>query len=233
MKITWLGHAGFRIETGGEVLLLDPWLRGNPSFDEARFDEAIAGATHVLITHGHFDHSANAVEIAKATGAPLVGIFDWISWMTESEGVEGIGFNKGGTVHLGGVAVTMVNAVHSSSTGGPNGQPVYTGCESGFMIAAGGVTLYVAGDTDVMADMALFQELHAPTHAILPIGGHFTMDAQRAAFAAKKFFAFEGVIPSHYRTFPLLAQSAEAFTRLMEPVPVHAPDVMESVTLAR
>ena len=153
--------------------------------------------------------------------------------MTESEGVEGIGFNKGGTVHLGGVAVTMVNAVHSSSTGGPNGQPVYTGCESGFMIAAGGVTLYVAGDTDVMADMALFQELHAPTHAILPVGGHFTMDAQRAAFAAKKFFAFEGVIPSHYRTFPLLAQSAEAFTRLMEPVPVHAPDVMECVTLAR
>ena len=232
MKLTWLGHAGFRIETGDQVLLLDPWLRGNPSFDESRFDEAIEGATHVLITHGHFDHTANAVEISKATGAPLVGIFDWISWMSESEGVEGIGFNKGGTVELGDTAVTMVNAVHSSSTGGPNGQPVYTGCESGFMIRSGGVTLYVAGDTDVMADMALFQELHAPTHAILPIGGHFTMDATRAAFAAKKFFDFKGVVPCHYATFPLLAQTAEEFTRLMDPVPVHAPGVMESITLS-
>ena len=126
------------------------------------------------------------------------------------------------------MAVTMVNAVHSSSTGGPQGQPVYTGCESGYVIAAGDVTLYVAGDTDVMADMALFQELHAPTHAILPIGGHFTMDARRAAFAAKKFFDFKAVIPSHYRTFPLLAQSADEFRRLMDPVPVLAPEVMES-----
>jgi len=231
MKITWLGHAGFRIEAGDQVVLLDPWLRGNPAFDEARFDEAIAGATHVLITHGHFDHTATAVEIARATGAPLVGIFDWITWMGESEGVEGLGFNKGGTVALGDMAVTMVNAVHSSSTGGPQGQPIYTGCESGYVIAAGDVTLYVAGDTDVMADMALFQELHAPTHAILPIGGHFTMDARRAAFAAKKFFDFKAVIPSHYRTFPLLAQSADEFRGLMDPVPVLAPEVMESVRL--
>jgi len=231
MKITWLGHAGFRIEAGDQVLLLDPWLRGNPSFDEDHFDAAIEGATHVLITHGHFDHTANAVEISKATGAPLVGIFDWITWMTESEGVEGIGFNKGGTVYLDDVEVTMVNAVHSSSTGGPNGQPVYTGCESGFMIKAGKVTLYVAGDTDVMADMELFHELHAPTHAILPIGGHFTMDASRAAFAAHRFFDFKAVIPSHYRTFPLLAQSPVEFRKLMEPVEVHAPDVMGSVVL--
>ncbi len=231
MKITWHGHASFRIETAGRTILLDPWLKGNPSFDDANYDAAIAGATDILVTHGHGDHASEAAEIAKATGAPVIGIYDWVSWVTTAEGVEGVGFNKGGTVALGDVKVTMVNAVHSSSAAGPNGQPIYAGCESGYMIASEGKTLYVAGDTDVMADMALFQELHAPTHAILPIGGHFTMDAERAAFAAKKFFDFQGVIPSHYATFPLLAQSAEDFVRLMDPVPVHAPEVMGSVEL--
>ncbi|MGF1502657.1 MAG: metal-dependent hydrolase [Paracoccaceae bacterium] len=232
MKITWHGHASFRIEAADRVVLLDPWLRGNPSFDEARFDEAIAGATDILVTHGHGDHAGNAAEIAKATGAPVVGIYDWVSWMTGREGIEGVGMNKGGTVRLGAqLAVTMVNAVHSSSAAGPEGQPIYTGAEAGYMLSDGRVTLYIAGDTDVMADMAVFAELHRPSHAILPIGGHFTMDAERAAFAAKKFFDFQGVIPAHYKTFPLLAQSAEPFRDLIAPVPVHVLEVMESVTL--
>ena len=93
MKIIWLGHSGFRIETGDQVLLVDPWLRGNPSFDEARFDEAIAGATHILVSHGHGDHSSGAAEIARATGAPVVGIYDWATWVGETEGIEVIGFN--------------------------------------------------------------------------------------------------------------------------------------------
>ena len=109
MKFTWLGHSGFRIEIGGQVLHLDPWLRGNPVFDEENFDAAIEGATHVLLTHGHFDHASNAGEISKKTGAPVVGVFDLVSWLSESEGVEVVGFNKGGTVDLGGVAVTLVH----------------------------------------------------------------------------------------------------------------------------
>lgn len=231
MKITWLGHAGFRIETAGKVLLLDPWLRGNPTFDEGRFDEAVEGASHILITHGHGDHASNAAEIARKTGATIVGIYDWTSWISATESVEAIGMNKGGTVDLDGVKVTMVNATHSSSAAGPDGVPVYTGTESGFIIADGAVTLYVMGDTDVMADMAIFQDLHQPTHAIVPIGGHFTMDAERAAYACRKFFNFKGVVVSHYRTFPLLAQSAEEFTRLVAPLKVHAPEVMESVEI--
>jgi L-ascorbate metabolism protein UlaG (beta-lactamase superfamily) len=99
------------------------------------------------------------------------------------------------------------------------------------MVAHGGRTLYIAGDTDVMADMGVFAELHAPDYAILPIGGHFTMDARRAAYAAKKFFDLKAVIPSHYRTFPLLAQSADDFARLMAPVRVEAPEVMGTVVL--
>jgi L-ascorbate metabolism protein UlaG (beta-lactamase superfamily) len=232
MRITWLGHASFRIEAGNQVLLLDPWLEGNPSFDPGRRAEAIRGVTHILVTHGHGDHAADAPGISRETGAPVVGIYDWVSWVSQRDGLEGgIGMNKGGTVRLGDVEVTMVNATHSSSVAGEGGRPVYAGHEAGYMIAHGGRTLYAAGDTDVMADMAVFQELHRPDWGILPIGGHFTMDARRAAFAAKKFFNFKAVIPCHYRTFPLLAQSAEEFRRLMAPVRVEAPDVMETVVL--
>ncbi|MFQ5566052.1 MAG: metal-dependent hydrolase [Paracoccaceae bacterium] len=232
MKITWLGHASFRIEVGNQVLLLDPWLVGNPSFDEANRAAAIEGTTHILVTHGHGDHAADAPGISKETGAPVVGIYDWVSWVSERDGLEGaIGMNKGGTVILGNVAVTMVNATHSSSVASDGGMPIYAGCESGFMVAHGGRTLYIAGDTDVMADMGVFAELHRPEYAILPIGGYFTMDARRAAYAAKTFFDFKAVIPCHYATFPLLAQSADDFTRLMMPVRVEAPEVMGTVVL--
>ena len=231
MKITWLGHAGFRIEIAGQILLVDPWLRGNPSFDETRFDDAVAGATAVLVSHGHGDHANDAAEIARKTGATVYGIYDWTTWIAAKECIEAVGFNKGGTVAIGDVAVTMVNAVHSSSASGPDGAPIYAGTESGFMIAGAGETIYFAGDTDVMADMAVLQDLHKPTIGILPIGGHFTMDAARAAYACRKFFSFKAVIPCHYKTFPLLAQSADAFAEAIAPTPVHALDVMETAEL--
>ena len=226
--IQWLGHAGFRIETGGLVLLIDPWLHDNPTFDDKRFHEAIDGATHVLLTHGHFDHTADAAEILEKTGATFVGIFDLMSLI----GVEdGIGMNKGGTVALNdAVSVTMVHAVHSSSIT-VDDQRYYAGGEAGFMIRSGEETLYFAGDTDVFSDMALFEELHKPKIGILPIGGHFTMDAARAAFAAKKFFNFDTIIPCHYQTFPLLAQSAEPFATAAAPTRVVAPSVMEKVEI--
>ncbi len=207
MKITWLGHSSFRIDSGDATLLVDPWLRGNPMFDEAKFDEAVKGAGWVLVSHGHGDHASGAAEIARATGAKVVGIYDWTTWLAEAEKVEVIGFNKGGTVKLGPFAVTMVNAAHSSSIT-LDGQPVYAGHESGYMIEAEGRVIYFMGDTDVMADMALFEELHKPEIGIVPIGGHFTMDSKRAGFACRKFFNFKTIIPCHYRTFPLLAQSA-------------------------
>lgn len=226
MKIIWLGHSGFRIETGDQVLLVDPWLRGNPSFDEARFDEAIAGATHILVSHGHGDHSSGAAEIARATGAPVVGIYDWATWVGETEGIEVIGFNKGGTVKLGDVAVTMVAAAHSSSVT-VEGRPMYVGAEAGYMIEAEGKTIYFMGDTDVMADMAVFEELHQPEIGIVPVGGHFTMDVARAAFACRRFFDFKTVIPCHYKTFPLLAQSAADMD--VPGAEIREPVVMEAI----
>ena len=230
MKITWLGHSGFRIEIGDQALLVDPWLTGNPMFPEDRRDEAIRGVTHILITHGHFDHVNDALPVHRDTGAPLVGIFDLMSWYESRDGAQVVGFNKGGTVQLGDVAVTMVNATHSSSLGGDHG-PVYTGTESGFMIAGEGHVIYVSGDTDVMADMKLFNDLHAPDIGILCAGGHFTMDMKRAAYAARTFFDFRTVLPCHYRTFPVLEQSASALIEALPGVDVRAPEVLESVEI--
>ncbi|RBO53461.1 metal-dependent hydrolase [Rhodovulum sp. BSW8] len=230
MKITWLGHSGFRIEIEDQILLIDPWLVGNPMFPEERRAEAIGGATHVLVTHGHFDHVADTIAIARELSIPAVGIFDLMSWWESREGIAVIGFNKGGTVRLGNVAVTMVNATHSSSVQGPDG-PVYTGTESGFMIAGEGHVIYVSGDTDVMADMEIFNDLHAPDIGLLCAGGHFTMDMKRAAYAARTFFHFKTVIPCHYRTFPILEQSAEALKQNLPGVRVIEPEVLVPIEL--
>lgn len=229
MKFTWFGHSGFRIEIGDQVLLLDPWLN-NPLFPREKHADAIAGATHILITHGHFDHIDGLPALAKECGVPVVGIFDLISHWEASAGIQGIGFNKGGTVMLGDVAVTMVNAVHSSSIGTDHG-PMYAGAEAGFVLTHDGRSVYVSGDTDVHMDMELVQALHAPEIGILCAGGHFTMDMARAAYAAKRFFEFKTVIPCHYKTFPLLEQSAERLIADLPGVDVIEPVVMEPITL--
>lgn len=230
MKIIWLGHGSFRIEIGDQILLVDPWLAGNPVFPEDRRGEAIAGATHVLITHGHHDHVTGVTDLARELGIKLVCKADLAAWWTETEGVACIGFNNGGTVALGNVNVTMVAASHSSSLPGPNG-PIYTGAEAGFMIEHGGRTIYLSGDTDVMADMAVFEELHKPEIGILSAGGHFTMDMKRAAFAARRFFNFKTVIPCHYKTFPLLEQSAQVLIDGLPGVDVIEPEVLEPIDL--
>lgn len=230
MRITWLGHSGFRIEIEDAVLLIDPWLTGNPMFPEARRAEAIAGATHVLITHGHGDHSGDALAIAREKSIPLVGIYDLVTWWGAQHGLDNIGFNKGGTVDLNGAKVTLVNACHSSSLPSPAG-PIYTGHEAGFMIAGEGHTLYISGDTDVMADMGVFNDLHAPDIGILSAGGYYTMDMRRAAYAAQKFFDFKTVIPCHYRTFPVLEQNADALKAALPGVAVIEPEVLVPISL--
>ncbi len=230
MKITWLGHSGFRIEIEQAVLLIDPWLDGNPMFPAQRRAEALAGATHVLLTHGHSDHSGSAVAICRETGLPLVGIYDLVTWWEAKEGIEAIGFNKGGTLSLGGARVTLVNACHSSSVPGPDG-PHAAGSEAGFMIAGEGETIYLSSDTDIMADMAWMADLHKPGIGILSAGGRYTMDMERAAYAARRFFAFHTVIPCHYRTFPQLEQNAAALRRGLPPgIRVIEPEVLEPIS---
>lgn len=225
MNIIWLGHSSFRIEIGNQVLLVDPWLTGNPMLPEDRHDEAVAGATHILVSHGHGDHSGDAVALSKKLSIPVVGIYDLMSWWEQKSGISVIGFNKGGTVQLGDVAVTMVNAVHSSSIATGEG-PVYAGHEAGFMIAGEEKTIYFSGDTDICMDMQLMEELHAPEIGILCAGGHYTMDMKRASYAAKKFFDFDKLIPCHYRTFPLLEQNADLMKAELPDVNVIEPEIL-------
>lgn len=229
MRLFWLGHSGFRIEIADQVLLVDPWL-DNPLFDAGRRAEAIRGATHILVSHAHGDHAGNAVPLARELGIPVVGIYDLVSFWEGKHGIEVVGFNRGGTVRLGEVAVTLVSAVHSSSFPGEDG-PVYGGAECGFMIAGEGRTIYFSGDTDVTMEMEIFEDLHHPEIGILCAGGHFTMDMRRAAYAAKRFFHFETVIPCHYRTFPLLAQEAGELAAALPGVRVIEPEVLEPIEL--
>lgn len=230
MKITWLGHSGFRIEIADQILLIDPWLTGNPSFPDSRRAEAITGATHILLTHCHGDHASEAAALSRELGIPVCGGHE-LQAILGADGAEAIGFGKGGTITLGGVKVTMVHAVHSASIDFGGGPPRAGGSEAGYMIAGEGHVIYVSGDTDVMADMGIFAELHAPDIGILCCGGHYTMDIERAAFAARKFFDFKMVLPCHYGTFPLLAQSAEPLAEALPEVDVRLPAVMEVVEI--
>ncbi|MDK3018148.1 metal-dependent hydrolase [Pseudodonghicola flavimaris] len=228
MKIIWLGHGSFRFETGTQVLLLDPWLTGNPMLPEDSHEAATQGATHILLTHAHFDHAADVIGLAKKLEVPLVGQFDLMSYWAEAEGIETIGFNKGGTVDLGGTRVSMVNAVHSSTLGTPEG-PRAGGTEAGFMIHAEGKTIYCSGDTDIMADMEWMGDYYKPEFGILSAGGHFTMDMAKVAYAAKRYFNFKTLIPAHYRTFPILEQSAAALVEALPGVDIVEPEVMQAI----
>lgn len=230
MKITWLGHSAFRIEIEDQVLLIDPWLDGNPAFPAARRGEAIEEATAILLTHGHGDHASVAASLSSEMGVPVCTIHE-LATRLGNEGVEVIGFGKGGTIALGRVRVTMVNATHSSSIDFKGGRPEYAGTAAGFMIAGEGHVIYLSGDTDVMADMGVFGELHNPDIGILCCGGHYTMDMERAAWAARKFFDFKVVIPCHYKTFPILAQSAQPLIDALPGIDVRTPAVMEAVEI--
>jgi L-ascorbate metabolism protein UlaG (beta-lactamase superfamily) len=230
MKITWLGHSGFRMEIGDQVLLLDPWLDGNPSFPQDRRAEATRGATALLLTHGHGDHASTAAAIAKEAGIPIACGHELAEGVFEPEGIEAIGFGKGGTITLGEVKVTMVNAVHSNSIDF-KGALGHAGSECGFMIEGEGRTVYVSGDTDVMMDMELFEDLHHPEIGILCCGGHYTMDQKRAAYAAKRFFNFRTVIPCHFGTFPILAQSTQELEDALPDVEVVEPKVLVPIRL--
>ncbi|MFM2354768.1 MAG: hypothetical protein RLZZ528_504 [Pseudomonadota bacterium] len=231
MKLTWLGHSGFRLEIERAVLLIDPWLLGNPMFPEARRAEATGGATHILLTHGHGDHAANALAIAREQSVPIACIHELSEWWNATTQVATIGFGKGGTIDVGGAKVTMVNAAHSSSTDYSGDRPVYAGSAAGYMIAGEGHTIYVSGDTDIMADMEWMGDYHNPDIGILSCGGHYTMDMDRAAYAARRYFRFRTVIPCHYRTFPLLAQSAQRLVDGLPGVRVIEPEVLVPLVL--
>ena len=230
MKITWLGHSGFKIEFASETILIDPWFNDNPTFPCDKIDLALDGVTHCLLSHAHDDHAKDAIVLAKERKIKLVGIYDYMSYLETQQNVECIGFNKGGTIQVGALEVTMVSASHSSSFQSEDGL-VYAGSEVGFMISGNGRTIYFSGDTDIMADMEWFEEVHKPEVGILSAGGYFTMNMERAAFAARKYFNFKTVIPCHYKTFPVLEQNAKNLIKGLPKTQVIEPVVLEPIQL--
>jgi len=230
MNIIWLGHGSFRIEIGGQVLLIDPWLTGNPMLAEDQHDAAVDGATHLILTHAHFDHVADMLPLSRKLKIPAVGQYDLMAYWEEHEHIATIGFNKGGTVMLGDVSLSMVPASHSSTFATDSG-PRTGGSEVGYVIGGEGHGSYISSDTAIMADMAWIGDCHKPEIGILSAGGHFTMDMKSAAYAAQRYFNFKTVIPCHYRTFPILEQSAEALVAGLPGVNVIEPQVMQAIEL--
>lgn len=227
MKITWLGHSAFRVETGAAVVLIDPFLKGNPTFEASgvSWDEVVAGVTHILITHGHGDHVGDSVEIAAKSGAKVVTNYDLCMWLAK-KGVSAFDpMNTGGTTDQGDFTVTLVRADHSAALVEMDvGYPL--GNANGIVLTPRqGPTLLHMGDTDVFSDMALIDELWKPEIGIVPIGDRFTMGARTAAFACKRYFKFKTVIPCHYGTFPIIAPDADAFVAEMGGQNVLVPEV--------
>jgi L-ascorbate metabolism protein UlaG (beta-lactamase superfamily) len=230
MKIIWLGHGSFRLEIEDQVLLIDPWLSTNPMMQGQDHAAAIADATQILVTHGHFDHTQDIIEISQKTGAPVSAMYELADYLIAQGAQEGMGFNMGGTIRFGAVQITMVPASHSSSMM-VDDKPMYAGTEAGFMITGEGKTIYVSGDTGIMADMDWMGDYHKPDIGILSAGGFYTMDMKQAAYAARRYFNFKTVIPCHYRTFPVLEQSAEALREGLSDVDIIEPQVMQPITL--
>lgn len=202
-KFTFLGHATVRCDLpGGEVLLIDPWVAGNPACPDAlkRFDRLDA----VLITHAHNDHMGDALALCKEhQPAKVVANYEIACWLEDHGVANCSGMAHGGTQEVLGLKVTMVPAIHSSGLLDGD-RLIYGGLAAGFVVRlAGGFTFYHAGDTALFSDMQLIGELWRPELAFLPIGDHFTMDPQQAARACR-YLGVRRVIPIHWGTFPVL-----------------------------
>ena len=202
IKLTWLGHATFRIETPEKnTVIIDPWIMGNPACPES--EKAVKKVDVVLVTHGHGDHIGDAVEICKTHNPVVVGIPEMCGWLGK-KGVKNLSeMNKGGTQTVKDIKVTMVHADHSC--GIQDGEAmVYGGEACGYVMEfSNGVKIYHAGDTNVFGDMAIIRELYAPKIAMIPIGDHYTMGPHEAAYACNLLKA-KTVIPMHFGTFPVL-----------------------------
>ncbi len=228
-SVTWLGHSTVLVTTPkGSNILIDPFIEQNPKFPrEFSFPEKI---DLILVTHAHFDHTADVVPMAKKYGAPVIATFELASYF-QSRGVENIiGMNIGGTCHHADVAVTQTEARHTSGIT-EDGKFFYGGVPTGYVIAIeNGPVLYHAGDTTVFSDMQLIRDLYAPEFGMLPIGDHFTMGPKAAALAVK-FLGLKQVLPIHFGTWPpLIGRPDHLIQQLNDPtIKVHVIEPGETV----
>ncbi len=213
----YYGHACFQLDDGKYKLLFDPFLTGNP---QATIKPEEVEADYILITHAHSDHVGDGYEILKRTGATAIGIPEIADF--GGENIKAVGMNLGGTLNLPFGFVRMVPALHSA--GVPGGVPC------GYVVGIGGKVIYFAGDTALFSDMKLIGERDKIDYAILPIGGHYTMDPVDAARAVE-FLGAKNVIPVHYNTWDIIKQEPEKFKALVKNAKVHIVKPGESLNL--
>jgi L-ascorbate metabolism protein UlaG (beta-lactamase superfamily) len=214
MEIKFHGQSCFELSDGDATLLVDPFLKPNNPVAVATADEV--EPTHIALSHGHADHIADAVGVAKRTGAHCVAMVELANWL-EGQGVEDVSDpNFGGAVSFDWGSIKLVPAWHTNTTPGSEEAPysaehgIVMGPAAGLVIKIGGKTVYHAGDTCLFGDMKLIAERDPIDIALLPIGGHYTMDRHDAVIAAE-FIGAGTVIPMHYDTFPPNETDAEAF----------------------
>ena len=200
MDITYIGHSAFQIKTDKGSILIDPYVQINPKYNwrEREF-------TDIFVTHGHSDHLGNAIEISKEKNVPITAVVEVASYCS-NEGAIAKGVNLGGWIEYPWGRAIFVPAYHSSSL--PNKE--YGGVAAGIILDIEGVRIYHAGDTALTGEMKTIKELYHPILAMLPIGGHYTMDAEHAAVAAD-WLGVKTVIPMHYNTFPEIKTDLEKF----------------------
>ncbi len=216
LSITWLGHATFVLKTpGGKRVLFDPWITGNPSAPpDAR--KLIGDLDLILVTHGHSDHTGDAVAIGRSSKAQVVAPFELSLWL-QKKGLQNVtGMNPGGTLHALGLSITMVPAFHSSSVE-EDGAIVYLGVATGYVVRfEDGLTIYYSGDTSIFGDMRLIGEMYQPQIAFLPIGDFYTMGPEQAA-KASELLGVKQIVPMHYGTFPALTGTPAKLRELVAP----------------
>jgi L-ascorbate metabolism protein UlaG (beta-lactamase superfamily) len=219
MEIKYHGHSCFELSDGETTVLVDPFLKPNNPAAVASAEEV--DPTHVAISHGHADHMADAVPVAKRTGAHCVAIVEIAKWL-EERGIENVSDpNLGGTVEFEWGWIKLVPAWHTSTLPGSGDSPFSAehgtpiGTAAGLLVNLGGTTVYHAGDTCLFGDMRLIAERNPVDVALLPIGGHYTMDRHDAAVAAG-FVDAATVIPMHYDTFPPIETDSGAFKAEVE-----------------
>ncbi|HLZ95527.1 MAG TPA: metal-dependent hydrolase [Candidatus Dormibacteraeota bacterium] len=215
VSFTWIGHGTWKVRSAkGKEILIDPWVMNNPAAPAHL--KKIDRCDLMLITHGHFDHVGDALEIARATKPKVVTNFEISAWLG-SKGLDPdslIGANQGGTVDVDGIKITLTHAEHSCGiTDGD--KIVYGGQAAGMVIEfENGFTIYFAGDTDVFGDMAIIAELNRFDTAFLPIGGFYTMSPEHAAKAVS-LLGVKTVVPMHFKTFPALSGSPDQLQELV------------------